>query len=58
MNLAFEFFNEQKTIRKVEEMVLNSNAFRPVDILNSFVQRGDESTLKRMRDISRQQREE
>ena len=38
-NLAYEFFNEQQTIRRVEEMVLNSNAFRPVDILNSFVLR-------------------
>ena len=31
-NLAFEYFNEQATIQKVERMVLNNDLFRPADI--------------------------
>ena len=50
-NLAFEYFNEQETIRKVERMVLNNGLFRPADILNSFVLREDESPHERAKEM-------
>lgn len=36
-NLAFDFFDEQETIRKVEKLVLNSPMYRPNTITDSFV---------------------
>ena len=56
--MAFEYFNEQETIQKVERMVLNNDLFRPVDVLNSFVLKEDDDPYSRAREMERKKREE